>query len=194
VSLVAFVALFSGSTSFSRLCRMECTSFRWFGRKVSNPHLKDQNLASCHWTTPERLICWRGQWVPPPLLVGGSHACICQHLDPEAQQAGGTYSVAFSLPPGRIPSELHLRWRHRLDFHQRGPGCNRVPQSSVTVPGLRRRASNPRRRWLTATRSSAELLRTARGKWLLPTYRHGVPTPGFRAENPADFLYPMAAS
>ncbi len=21
------------------------------------------------------------QWVPPPLLVGGSHACICQHLD-----------------------------------------------------------------------------------------------------------------
>ena len=29
--------------------------------------------------------CWRGQWVPPPLLVGGSHACICQHLDPEEQ-------------------------------------------------------------------------------------------------------------
>jgi hypothetical protein len=28
---------------------------------------------------------WRGQWVPPPLLVGGSHACICQHLDPEEQ-------------------------------------------------------------------------------------------------------------
>jgi hypothetical protein len=30
--------------------------FRWFGRKVSNPHLKDQNLASCHWTTPERIV------------------------------------------------------------------------------------------------------------------------------------------
>jgi hypothetical protein len=28
---------------------------------------------------------WRGQWVPPPLLVGGSHACICQHLDPVEQ-------------------------------------------------------------------------------------------------------------
>lgn len=28
---------------------------------------------------------WRGQWVPPPLLVGGSHACICQHLDPGEQ-------------------------------------------------------------------------------------------------------------
>ena len=27
----------------------------WFGRKVSNPHLKDQNLASCRWTTPERM-------------------------------------------------------------------------------------------------------------------------------------------
>ena len=30
------------------------TPFSWFGRKVSNPHLKDQNLASCRWTTPER--------------------------------------------------------------------------------------------------------------------------------------------
>ena len=59
----------------------------------------------------------------------------------------------------RSSTELLLRWRHRLDSHQRGPGCNRVPESSVTVPGLRRRASNPRRRWLTATRSSAELLR-----------------------------------
>ncbi len=29
--------------------------------------------------------CWRGQWVLPPLLVGGSHACICQHLDPVEQ-------------------------------------------------------------------------------------------------------------
>jgi hypothetical protein len=28
---------------------------------------------------------WKGQWVPPPLLVGGSHACICQHLDPVEQ-------------------------------------------------------------------------------------------------------------
>ena len=100
---------------------------------------------------------------------------------------------AFSLATRRSSAELLLRWRHRLDSHQRGPGCNRVPQSSVTVPGLRRRASNPRRRWLTATRSSAELLRTAEGSHRLPPYRHGVPTPGFRAENPADFLYPMAA-
>ena len=23
---------------------------------MSNPHLKDQNLASCHWTTPERMV------------------------------------------------------------------------------------------------------------------------------------------
>ena len=36
--------------------RMEAPPFRWFGRKVSNPHLKDQNLASCHWTTPERMV------------------------------------------------------------------------------------------------------------------------------------------
>ena len=27
----------------------------------------------------------------------------------------------------------------------------------------------------------------------MPPYRHGVPTPGFRDENPADCLYPMAA-
>jgi hypothetical protein len=27
----------------------------------------------------------------------------------------------------------------------------------------------------------------------MPPYRHGVATPGFRAENPADCLYPMAA-
>jgi hypothetical protein len=33
--------------------------FRWFGRKVSNPHLKDQNLASCHWTTPEWMMVGR---------------------------------------------------------------------------------------------------------------------------------------
>lgn len=59
----------------------------------------------------------------------------------------------------RSSAELLLRWRHRLESHQRVPGCNRVPESSATVPGLRRRASNPRRRWLTATRSSAELLR-----------------------------------
>jgi hypothetical protein len=55
------------------------------------------------------------------------------------------------LATRRSPTELLLRWRHRLESHQRGPGCNRVPESSVTVPGLRRRASNPRRRWLTAT-------------------------------------------
>ncbi len=53
VPTAAVGALSSGTTSLSRLCRMECTSFRWFGRKVSNPHLKDQSLASCHWTTPE---------------------------------------------------------------------------------------------------------------------------------------------
>jgi hypothetical protein len=23
---------------------------------MSNPHLKDQNLGSCHWTTPERMV------------------------------------------------------------------------------------------------------------------------------------------
>jgi hypothetical protein len=67
------------------------------------------------------------------------------------------------LATRRSATELLLRWRHRLESHQRGPGCNRVPESSVTVPGLRRRASNPRRRWLTATRSAAELLRTAWG-------------------------------
>jgi hypothetical protein len=65
------------------------------------------------------------------------------------------------LATRRSSTELLLRWRHRLESHQRGPGCNRVPKSSVTVPWLRRRASNPRRRWLTATRSAAELLRTA---------------------------------
>ena len=43
------------------------------------------------------------------------------------------------------------------------PGLQSGTYSSVTVPGLRRRASNPRRRWLTATRSAAELLRTAWG-------------------------------
>jgi hypothetical protein len=63
------------------------------------------------------------------------------------------------LATRRSATELLLRWRHRLESHQRVPGCNRVPESSATVPGLRRRASNPRRRWLTATRSSAELLR-----------------------------------
>ena len=136
---------------------------------------------------------WKGQWVPPPLLVGGSHACICQHLDPVEQWAGPD-PAAFSLATRRSATELLLRWRHRLESHQRGPGCNRVPESSVTAPGLRRRASNPRRRWLTATRSTAELLRTAWGTpFGVPPYRHGVPTPGFRAENPADCLYPMAA-
>ena len=85
VPSVAAFGLSSGTTSFSRSCRIGSPPFRWFGRKVSNPRLKDQNLASCHWTTPERMGCWRGQWVPPPLLVGGSHACICQHLDPEEQ-------------------------------------------------------------------------------------------------------------
>ena len=36
--------------------RMEEPPFCSFGRKVSNPHLKDQNLASCHWTTPEWVV------------------------------------------------------------------------------------------------------------------------------------------
>ena len=44
-----------GSDELSRLRRMCAPPFRSFGRKVSNPHLKDQNLASCRWTTPERI-------------------------------------------------------------------------------------------------------------------------------------------
>ena len=46
----------SGPTSFRRPSRMEEPPFCSFGRKVSNPHLKDQNLASCHWTTPEWVV------------------------------------------------------------------------------------------------------------------------------------------
>jgi hypothetical protein len=136
---------------------------------------------------------WKGQWVPPPLPVGGSHACIYQHLDPVEQQAGSDLAT-FSLATRRSSAELLLRWRHRLGSHQRVPGCNRVPECSATVPRLRRRASNPRRRWLTATRSSAELLQISWGRSRrLPRYRHGVLTPGLRAENPTDCLYPMAA-
>ena len=56
---VAAAALSSGATSLSRSCRMNAPPFRWFGRKVSNPHLKDQNLASCRWTTPERMVVGR---------------------------------------------------------------------------------------------------------------------------------------
>jgi hypothetical protein len=152
----------------------------WFGRKVSNPHLKDQDLASCHWTTPER---WKGQWVPPPLLVDGSHACIYQHLDPVIQHPQDSVPSVAAEALARVL----LRWRHRLDFHQRLPGCNRAPTCSATVPRLRKRASNPRRRWLTTTRSAAELLRTGqRAASNASGCRHGVLTPGFRVENPAD--------
>ena len=57
VSADADVAPSVGATSFSRVCRMEMHLLSvGFGRKVSNPHLKDQNLASCRWTTPDRLM------------------------------------------------------------------------------------------------------------------------------------------
>ena len=186
-------ALFSGTTSFSRSRRMVCASFQMVREEGVEP--SSQGSKPCVLPLDDSRVVggWKGQWVPPPLLVGGSHACIYQHLDPMEQQAGPD-PAAFSLATRRSSAELLLRWRHRLESHQRGPGCNRVPESSVTVPGLRRRASNPRRRWVTATRSSAELLRTAWGGPIgSPPYRHGVPTPGLRAENPVDCLYPMAA-
>ena len=50
-------------------CATRFSPFSRFGRKGSNPHFKDQNLASFRWTTPERRR-WRGQWVPPPITRG----------------------------------------------------------------------------------------------------------------------------
>ncbi len=76
---VAVSAPSSGRTRLSRSCRMEAPPFRWFGRKVSNPHLKDQNLASCHWTTPERIVVGEADG-SAPVLVTGSHACLCEEL------------------------------------------------------------------------------------------------------------------
>lgn len=54
----------SSRCSRARRASTDCVAwhvppFRWFGRKVSNPHFKDQDLASCHWTTPERMVVGR---------------------------------------------------------------------------------------------------------------------------------------
>ena len=101
-----------------------------------------------------------GSWVPTPYTW--------------AQPTGESVNTSTAGP-------TRTGWRHRLDSHQRGPGCNRVPRSSITVPGLRRRASNPRRRWLTATRSATELLRTAWAyRWECSSCGRGVPVPGIR--------------
>lgn len=56
LSVVSSVTESSGTMSFSRSCCMESPPFRCIGRKVSNPRLKDQSLAPCHWTTPERMV------------------------------------------------------------------------------------------------------------------------------------------
>jgi hypothetical protein len=61
-----------------------CTSFQVVREEGVEP--SSQGPKPCVLPLDDsRMVGWRGQWVPPPLLVGGSHACICQHLDPEEQ-------------------------------------------------------------------------------------------------------------
>jgi hypothetical protein len=83
-SFVAF-ALVSGTTSCSRLLRMGCASFLVVREEGVEP--SSQGPKPCVLPLDDSRVDnrWRGQWVPPPLLVGGSHACICQHLDPDEQ-------------------------------------------------------------------------------------------------------------
>ena len=63
---------------------------------MSNPHLKDQNLASCHWTTPERIVVGEADG-SAPVLVTGSHACLCEELCSNSR-------------PSRIRAEGSVRW------------------------------------------------------------------------------------
>jgi hypothetical protein len=84
-SSVATSALLSRTTSFSRLCRMEYASFQVVREEGVEPSSQGSKPCVLPLDDSRADSRWKGQWVPPPLLVGGSHACICQHLDPVEQ-------------------------------------------------------------------------------------------------------------
>jgi hypothetical protein len=78
-------ARFSGTTSCSRLLRMECVSFQVVREEGVEPSSQGPKPCVLPLDDSRADGRWKGQWVPHPLLVGGSHACICQHLDPVEQ-------------------------------------------------------------------------------------------------------------
>src|SRR5665213_973263 len=113
------MARFSGTTSWSRLLRMGCVSFQVVREEGVEPSSQGPKPCVLPLDDSRADGRWKGQWVPPPLLVGGSHACICQHLDPEEQQAGPDPATPCWQQNALLAEQL-LRWRHRLDSHQRG--------------------------------------------------------------------------
>jgi hypothetical protein len=73
------------ATSCSRVCRMACVSFQVVREEGVEPSSQGSKPCVLPLDDSRADGRWKGQWVPPPLLVGGSHACICQHLDPVEQ-------------------------------------------------------------------------------------------------------------